>query len=321
MLNPIMELGGYQFLLFYAVLIGATALLCRWWLRLIDPTAAMPVPQVPGEPDPYEVAYLRGAEEEVTKAVIVGLYQRNYLCSDTDPGQTFRQASNHAAVEMLSPLERSVFEWFVEPRTPEDVTSDLRHRVGVHCLPYAEKFEQERLLTSDEVEDKAQLTRIVGVALVAGVGALRALVGTTRDQPIGFLILMGFVGWIVMEGSCSAPRLSSRGTRYLQELSKSFAWLKGYTGVTAERPAELPADRAMFDYSPATVQAATAVLQQPVIDRSNFLLLVGVFGLGAAGYGYVEDAIKPKATASGGAGGCGGDGSGGGGCGGCGGCG
>jgi uncharacterized protein (TIGR04222 family) len=318
MLNPITELGGVQFLLFYAVLIGATVLLCRWWLRLIDPTAAMPVPQVPSEPDPYEVACLRGAEDEVAKAVIAGLYQRDYLCSDTDPGQTFRQASNHAAVEMLSPLERSVFEWFVEPRAPGDIKNGLLPNVGVHCVSYAEKLEQEQLLTSDEVENKAQLMRIVGVAVIAGVGALRALVGMTREQPIGFLILMGFFGCVVLWGSCSAPRLSSRGTRYLEEISKSFTWLKQYV-VVDTKSAGLEEISKSFAWLKGDTSSGATTIQ---IDPANFLLLAGVFGLSAAGYSYVEDTIKPKS--SGGAGGCGGGdggGGGGGGCGGCGGCG
>jgi len=297
MLNPITELTANQFLLFYAVLIGATVLLCRWWSRLIDATAAMAVPAVPSEPDPYEIAYLRGGEDEVMKAVIGGLYQRGYLSLDTESEKTFRQPSNHSDVEVLSPLERSVFGWFAEPRTPGEVTRDLRPTVGADCLSFAERFEQERLLTSDEVRDRAQLACIAGTVVIVAIGASRALVGMTRERPIRFLLLMGIVGCLVLWKSCRAPRLSSLGSRYLEELSKSFAWLKGAAGVTA-----------------ATVQGVR-VVPQPAVDRSNFLLLVGVFGLGAAGYGYVEDTIKPKSSAS--AGGCGGDGCGGCGCGGC----
>ena len=79
MLNPITELTGYEFLLFYVVVIAATLLVSWWWARTSDPTAGMPVPAVPREPDPYEIAYLRGGENELTRVVIVALTQRGYL--------------------------------------------------------------------------------------------------------------------------------------------------------------------------------------------------------------------------------------------------
>ncbi len=97
MWNPITELTAGEFLLFYAILIAATALLCRWWSCLSDPTNPIPVPAVPSTPDHYEIAYLRGAEGEVMKVVIAGLYQRRYLCLDEAAGKTFQQASGPPA--------------------------------------------------------------------------------------------------------------------------------------------------------------------------------------------------------------------------------
>ena len=298
MLNPITELAAGQFLLFYAILIGGTVLLCRWWSRLSDSTDSMPVPAVPSVPDPYEIAYLRGAEDEVMTVVIAGLYHRGYLCLDTNSEKTFQQEPNHLGVEQLSSLERSVFEWFAEARSSGDIQGELRWKVLSHCLPYEEKSQREHLLVSVAVESGAKLTRIAGAAVIGGVGASRAWVGFMRDTPIDFLLLMGVVGCIGFWAACSTPRLSSRGRRYLEEFSTSFAWLKGHTssGVT-------------------TAQSARAVLQTPVIDRSNFLLLLGVFGLAAAEYSHLENVLKPPEP-SGSAGGCG-DG----GCGGCGGCG
>ena len=266
MLNPITELTASEFLLSYAILIGGTILLCRWWSRLSDPTGFMPVPAVPSTPDHYEIAYLRGAEDEVITVVIAGLYQRGYLCLDEAPEKTFQQVSGHPDVEQLCSLERKVFEWFAESRGPGDIASELRGNVSSHCLPYEEKSQREHLLVSAAVESGATLTRIAGAAVIAGVGASRAWVGFMRDLPIGFLLQMVVVGCIGFWAVCGTPRLSNRGRRYLEELSISFAGLKRPTG---------------------------SVLPTPLVDPSNFLLVLGVFGLAATEYAYLENVLKP----------------------------
>ncbi len=298
MLNPITELAAVEFLVFYATLIAATALLCRWWSRLGDTTASLPVPRVPSPADPYEIAYLRGGEREVMKAVIAGLDQRGYVRLDSDAGTTFQQAPDPPDAEKLRALERSVFDWFAQPRTTGEVHSELPGNLLSHCLPYEEKFQQEQLLTSDEAGDSAKLACPAGTAVIVVVGALRAWVGLASGMPIGFLLDMGLIGCIVLWECCEAPRLSDRGRRYLEGLSRSLTWLKRYPVSS-------------------TTTTFGKMLRQPIANQSDFLLLVGVFGLEPAGYSFLDNTLGPGK--SGGAGGCGDDGDGG--CGGCGGCG
>lgn len=80
MSNPVTNLSGGEFLFFYAVVIVAATLVCRWLARRIDPTAADDITCVLPELDFDEVAYLRGGKEELTRAVIARLIVRGVLC-------------------------------------------------------------------------------------------------------------------------------------------------------------------------------------------------------------------------------------------------
>jgi hypothetical protein len=120
--HPIADMYGPHFLLFYGGVIVLTLVVCWWRLHQSDPTALLPPLQVPSDPDPYEIAYLRGGEHEVTRVVIFNLIQQGYLWKD---GDTIRPEPNCPDVRHLSEIERKVFGWFPGSLTP---------RVTIHGL-------------------------------------------------------------------------------------------------------------------------------------------------------------------------------------------
>ena len=65
--NPIAEMYGPHFLILYGCVIGVTLLGCWWGVRSRDRTGDLLALPLPKEPDPYEIAYLRGTENEVTR--------------------------------------------------------------------------------------------------------------------------------------------------------------------------------------------------------------------------------------------------------------
>src|SRR4051794_41513575 len=77
--NPLASMAGPEFLVLYGVVIAATLLWCWWRARAADPTSAQSPPPVPSSPDPYQFAYLRGGENEVTRVAVLTLLQRRYL--------------------------------------------------------------------------------------------------------------------------------------------------------------------------------------------------------------------------------------------------
>jgi len=68
MTNPITSFSAIEFLVFYGVVIALVVGLCVAYLRARDRTRFMIQPSMPDRVDPYEVAYLRGAQNELTRS-------------------------------------------------------------------------------------------------------------------------------------------------------------------------------------------------------------------------------------------------------------
>jgi uncharacterized protein (TIGR04222 family) len=295
--NPIAEMYGPHFLILYGCLVALTLLGCWWGIRSRDPTADLPALPVPEKPDPYEVAYLRGSENEVTRLVIFNLIQRGYLEAIEIEKDQLAQTPNHPDPRYLSPIQREVFEGFSTPCKASDVFQEmaLPDRVKHHCETYDKQLESEQLLCPSEVKETAWPIGITGALIILGLGGYKlAAALATGHSNVLFLVIMGLVALGILAAVCKPPRLSSRGQAYLKRLQLPFEPLKEGT-----------------------------------ISVTPSLLLVALFGIGVlvgTHYAYFEQMFREAAASGGGCGGgcggCGGDADAdGGGCGGCGGCG
>src|SRR5688572_18522054 len=119
MRNPLPEVTGPEFLALFAMLIGVVAFVCWWRKRSRDTSAELsPLPS-PRTPDPYEIAYLRGGDNELARVLIVSLTERNYL-KVTGPGsnwwksqqQYIERVTAPPSPTSLTPLELAAFNWF-----------------------------------------------------------------------------------------------------------------------------------------------------------------------------------------------------------------
>src|SRR5262245_11445437 len=109
--NMIADLHGPGFLLFYACVIVVTLVVCRWQSQQPMNPGGRP-PQIPSNPDPYEIAYLRGGPAEVVRLAVFMLMERGYLLPvnslKAGMNQTVKQADPLPDINALTPLERQV---------------------------------------------------------------------------------------------------------------------------------------------------------------------------------------------------------------------
>lgn len=246
--NPIADLYGPHFLALYAGVILVTLLLCGILRSFTDPTSGVPLPRIPAEPDPYEIAYLRGGTAELARAVIFHLLQDGYLT--VDGGEEHRGKRKPSLIRWrddapdpscLKDLEREVYSWFRRGLTPEQLfQSDYLRRLERHLAPYEERLRQEQLLTVP-----AQLEQLVrlwcgGMLAIVGLGGYKLLIALSRGKHnVGFLVLLMIVGTVLLTIICSRKgRLSARGQDYLARLQLGFGGLRTRARSAQERQAE-----------------------------------------------------------------------------------
>lgn len=75
----ISDMYGPTFLVLYACVIGATLAICWVWVQSLDKTSNLPPLPIPKSVNAYQIAFLRGGENELLRIMIFDLIQRGYL--------------------------------------------------------------------------------------------------------------------------------------------------------------------------------------------------------------------------------------------------
>lgn len=225
--NPIANMYGPHFLLFYGSIITVTLIAC--WQRLHhDSTTHLYPPLVPSQPDPYQIAYLRGGEREVTQLATFDLIQQGYL---QVTGKLIEKASEPPDPMLLTALERQVFNWFDTPRAATAIAdSSLPAKVKLHCTAYERWLQIEQLRRPDEIKTVASRLGWIGTLMILGLGGYKFTVALLKGHyNVGFLFGMAIFSLICLFCVCAIARtrrLSDRGRKYLKRLQQAFAGLK-----------------------------------------------------------------------------------------------
>lgn len=328
--NPISDMYGTTFLVFYSGVIITTLITCWLARRSLDWTARMPPPPVPSAPDPHETAYLRGGENEVARSIIFTLIQKNLLrLKQTGADYIIEPAGERIERRTLSPIERRSLDWFAAPQPTSKIfkADGLAAQLRPFCTAYEQRLRRERFLPTDEMKERARVILYAGALVIAGLGAYKLIIALARGRfNVLFLVALGALGLFALFKVCRVPRQTRRGRVYLERMQTAFERLKNRPATAQPRAPETSKGGTEIP------SAASAYALDP-----TFPLLVGIFGVGAlAGtqYDLFHQSFRRSAMNDGGAwagsscGSCGSsDGSGGGGgcsggCGGgCGGCG
>lgn len=299
---------------------------CYKSIRSIDRTNDLELPAIPAKLDPYEVAFLRGGANEVTRVAIASLIQRGLLqivekrIMLTKTKKIAR--GRKPLANELRPIEERVLTWSGFPATPQSIfqPGGLSSSLKNPCEQYEANLIENNLLAPEEMKEAAVRLWWIGSAVILGLGGYKLWAALTKGHHnIAFLCILGVLGVVFLAIACFAllPRVSRLGKAYLEQLKLAYGGLKDRARIGGEL--DLAADIAGEPGKRDPAKAAMAY--------SDGLLLVGIFGMTAlAGSPLAEVSTMFAQAASSSGGGCGaGCGGGGGGCGGggggCGGCG
>ncbi|HEY0047972.1 MAG TPA: TIGR04222 domain-containing membrane protein [Pyrinomonadaceae bacterium] len=324
--NPLANMPGIIFLIFYSLLAVFSLGIFGIWKMQADKTASLPVPPIPPNIDPYEIAYLRGGMNEVARAAVFALRQKDFLIIQTDGKNSRIHRNQHQTDKRsLNQLEQTVLNWFGVSREPKEVFQGygLIQVLEPYYGVYESRLEQQQFLTGDETRSRVKRARNIVLLLILGFGAYKFVAALINGYLNVFgIIIVAVIATLITFAVARLPRLTNLGKTYLERLQLAFDRLKQQTQQAYQ-----------LSGTPKVLPSAQFAGADPL------LLSVGVFG-GAVLAGTIYDdynqafeRAQNQAAASGSSGcgsacgsGCssssGGDGGGsscGGGCGGCGG--
>ena len=150
--NAIADLYGPYFLLFYATSIVVLIVARYRSIRAVDRTRDLEPMEIPAKLDPYEIAYLRGGENEVIRVAIASMIQRGLL-------QIIEQKQGPTTTKMidrgrksdpgkLPTVEAAIWECEGFPVDPRTIFASrgLRANVKEACGPYEIDLDERGLL-------------------------------------------------------------------------------------------------------------------------------------------------------------------------------
>lgn len=292
--NPLATMDGLAFLVVYIPMIILAAVAAGIARSNADQTDQLSIPAIPPDPDPYEIAFLRGGANETARSLIFSLIKKGLVEIVTSDKMSLLKPVTVARVTGLSNIERTAMDWLGMSRDSSEVfgkKNGLVEEIEPFVSIYRERLESRQLLNSFE---GSRRLRKIGIVLILGIvllGGYRIFVAIAFGHfNIAFTIIAMVIGFFVIGGITTLPRMTKLGKQYLLRLQIAFDDLKYKAQAPYIRSAE-----------PKAIQQAGFTGIDPL------LLSVGLFGSGVlAGTmfdGY--NAAFKKSEQQQGSGGCG----------------
>jgi len=313
--NPLASMYGPYFLVLYGFVILFTLIFLGIAKSGIDKTNHLPLPPIPAEPDPYQIAYLRGGINEVARSIVFGLMKKDCIELKIEEKTSVIKRIHRQTNANLSEIERLSLKWIGQERGVEEVfqANGLVTQLEGYGLTYQNRLEREQLLIGDDLKNSFSIWKWSAFSIIFGLGLYKLLAAVAYGNfNVVLLVIFAVVGLTITYYSSKMPRVSKLGSAYLERLQLAFENLKyqsqaGYIQNGERRD----------------------VQQTSVVGVDPLLLSVGIFGSGILvgtvfdNYNQAFQKSQQQSAAGSCGSGCGsscssGDG-GGGGCGGCGG--
>lgn len=289
--NPLVNLPGPYFLIFYGFVITSAIIAFKIVKSRLDFTGKMPLPPIPAEPDPFEIAFLRGDANELARAATFALNQKGLVEISQNGKDIWIQQTMKTNPPRLNPIERAVFNYYAQPRKPKELfqKNGLKDVLQPFASTYEARLASQHLLTDDATKSLIRKSSLAFAGAIIGLGVYKLIAAVLKGHSnYDFLIPMGIVGGIILIVMSNAPRLTEHGKKYLERLQLAFEKLK-FAGIVA---------KANQNQNPPASFSAVDPL----------LLSVGIFGTAAlvgSPYDTYNQAFHKSQQAQSSSGGCG----------------
>ncbi len=285
-------MDGPAFLLFYAAVAAVLLGLCRWRNRAA-PTRLTPLRELPAEPDPYEVAWLRGGGTEIVRLAVYDLLRCSYLAIEAKAAavgrsrwiaRIARALARGGDLALRAHDLGGVRRAACRPGTCSK--ADLPKRIDERCRALRTRFEEQGLVTrpAQRVQGTLMTLAVVAMLLVLGIWRIQASLAHGHHNVLFLAALMVISVAVAFLATMPPARLTSHGRAYLAGL---VAGMPDARAAAAGGRANAAADATQDEPVSAGMPAAPALLG---------VALLGFPALAGTDYA-VMDQLFPRAKA------------------------
>lgn len=229
--NFLTNMDAYAFLVLYLLSLILSVLGVLSVRSLADKSERLSIPAIPPEPDPYEIAYLRGGENEAARSVVFALVQKGLIdIVNQEKVSTLVKPDAAVSVTGLNNLEQAAIDWLGGGRETGEVfnrESGLIQRLQPYLYSYQAKLETSQLLTLMEENWRIRKYAFATAGIFALLGGYRVFSSLAYGNfNVAFTVLIAIVGVIILVSVGRLPRSTKLGKQYLQRLQSAFEDMK-----------------------------------------------------------------------------------------------
>src|SRR5580765_1527665 len=253
---------GPDFLTFYVILFAITlafGLGLRWALRRPTATEPFTVPELDG----YATAFLNGGKILTVNTAIANLVRQGAM----QVGRN-RLTSVESRPDFSHELEKHVYAAAYGPNG--NSIANVRSSAKTYVTKIAGQLQSLGFVLSNSQARKAVLLPLMLALAAIAVGIIKIVIGINRGKPIGFLVGLCFLGFVIsLVALARPPRRTRLGDAVLRKLQER------HTGTR---------------YLGRNVATASAA------EFATFLGLFGMTALAGTAYGDLRKSLQPASA-------------------------
>ena len=214
-INPL-NLKGPEFLMFYLIYGGIIFLTLKYLIKMKE--LKLPISSL-DLTDPYEIAYLRGGENEALRIAALSLIDRELLMVDGENLKTKYNAEEHAR----RPIEKAILKIF---QRGETASSMFDGTLSSACMAYVRSLEKLRLIPSKTVMTERLTYLCLGFVLLVGMSTSKIFVAISKGKTnVELLMFLTFFFSFSIYKIYKRER-TALGDRVLTDLKTLFSGLE-----------------------------------------------------------------------------------------------
>ena len=216
LMNPL-DMHGPAFLVFYSVVGAITLIFIK--ARYEHQESQSSVPKL-NLTDPYEIALLRGGENEALRIAALSLIDRGLL----EVSENTLKTKNEAAIDHARrPIEKAILRKFTSSAEAHKMYSDDTLKAA--CIEYRESLVQLKLIATLPVFEARRPMFWFGFLILGGLAGAKLFVALERGRTnILFLLILAVVALYYLIKAYNKER-TGLGDRVLMDLRALFRGL------------------------------------------------------------------------------------------------